>query len=78
MSGLLATYFKQNIRDIEGQRTTIEKVLKKGPSTISSISETTGYAKDLILWNLLAMMKWGTVEIESEKGDELTYKLKEV
>ncbi|MGQ4911748.1 MAG: hypothetical protein ACP6KW_06205 [Candidatus Thorarchaeota archaeon] len=78
MSGLLTPYFKQNTRDIDAQREAIEGVLKKGPSTVSAISEATGYAKDLVLWNLIGMMKWGTVEIESEEGEELTYKLKEV
>jgi hypothetical protein len=53
-------------------------VLKAGPTTISAIAESTGFAKDLIFWNLLGMLKWGTVEIADEHGDELTYALKEV
>lgn len=78
MSILLSHYFKQNAGDIREQRAAIEKVLKDGPTTISTIAESTGYEKDLIMWNLLAMLKWGSVEIESYEGDELTYALKEV
>ncbi len=78
MSKLLAHYFKQNAGDIRNQRAAIEKILKVEPSTISSIAETTGYAKDLIFWNTLGMLRWGTIEVESEEGEELTYKIKEV
>jgi predicted transcriptional regulator len=78
MSKLLTPYFKQNAGDIRDQRAAIEKILKDAPSTISTIAETTGYAKDLVFWNILAMLRWGSVEVESEKGEELTYKIKEV
>ena len=78
MSKLLAHYFKQNASDIRDQRAAIENILKGGPSTISSMAETTGYAKDLVFWNILGMLRWGTIEVESEKDDELTYGLKEV
>ena len=78
MSNLLGVYFKQNVSDVREQRAAISKVLKSEPTTISAIAESTGYAKDLILWNLLGMLKWGTVEVESEHGEELTYALKEV
>ncbi len=78
MSKLLAHYFKQNAGDIRDQRAAIEKILKVGPSTISSMAETTGYAKDLVFWNILGMLRWGTIEVESENDDELTYGLKEV
>ncbi len=78
MSKLTAHYFKQNASDIRDQRAAIEKILKSTPSTISSIAETTGYANDLVFWNILGMMRWGTVAVESEEGEELTYKIKEV
>ena len=78
MSKLLAHYFKQNASDIRDQRAAIENILKGGPSTISSMAETTGYAKDLVFWNILGMLRWGTIEVESEKDEELTYGLKEV
>jgi len=62
MSKLLAPYFKQNAGDIRDQRAAIEKILNDAPSTISIIAETTGYAKDLVFWNILAMLRWGTVD----------------
>jgi len=78
MSNLLRVYFKQNTKDVRDQRAAISKVLKAGPTTISTIAKNTGYPKDLIFWNILGMLKWGTIEIENEHGDELTYALKEV
>ena len=78
MNKLFTNYFKQPTGVIREERAAIEIILKSEPSTITSIVKITGYAKDLILWNLLAMMKWGVVEIASEEGDELTYKIKEV
>jgi len=78
MSKLFTNYFKQQTSVIREERAAIEIILKSEPSTISSIVKITGYAKDLVLWNLLAMMKWGVVEIASEEGDELTYKIKGV
>ena len=78
MSNLLSVYFKQNTRETQEQREAISKVLKAGPTKISAISAITGYAKDLVFWNILAMLKWGTVEVADEHGEELTYALKEV
>lgn len=78
MSSLLKGYFKQNTSAIEEQRATISNVLKTGPTTISAIAQATGYPKDLIFWNILGMLKWGTIEVENEHGEELTYALKEV
>jgi hypothetical protein len=78
MSKMLEPYFKQNAGAIRDQRSAIEQFLKTGPNTISAIAESTGYKKDLILWNLLGMMRWGSIEIASEEGEELTYALKEV
>ncbi|MBE0526430.1 MAG: hypothetical protein IH631_05770, partial [Candidatus Thorarchaeota archaeon] len=48
-----------------------------GPSTISKIAETTGFEKNLVMWNLMGMLRWGFVDVASEEGDELTYVLKE-
>jgi len=78
MSNLLNVYFKQNTSAIQDQRAAISKILKTGSTTIHVIAAATGFAKDLIFWNLLGMLKWGTVEVENEHGEELTYALKEV
>jgi hypothetical protein len=51
--------------------------MKGGATTVSSISEKTGLPKDLVVWNLVAMLKWGEVEVASERDEELVYSLKE-
>ena len=78
MSKIFSTFFHQKAGVVNKQREAIEKILSNGPSTVSAIAETTGYEKDLVLWNLLGMMRWGTIEVASEEGHELTYVLKEV
>jgi hypothetical protein len=35
-------------------------------------------AKDLVVWNLMGMLKWGEVEVAAEEEGELTYIIKEV
>ena len=78
MSKLFVSFFHQKVGAVRKQRGAIEKILTAGPSTVSAIAESTGYEKDLVLWNILGMMRWGTVEVASEEGHELAYVLKEV
>jgi predicted transcriptional regulator len=78
MSKMFASFFIQKRGEVRKQRKAIEDFLKDGPSTVSMISERTGFEKNLVVWNLLGMMRWGVVEVASEEGEELTYKLKEV
>ena len=78
MSKLFETFFHQKAGAVIAQREAIEKILTAGPSTVSAIAESTGYKKDLVLWNILGMMRWGSVEVASEEGHELAYVLKEV
>ena len=78
MSKIFETFFYQKAGAVRGQREAIEKILTTGPSTVSAIAESTGYGKDLVLWNILGMMRWGTIEVASEEGHELAYVLKEV
>ncbi|TFG95060.1 hypothetical protein E4H12_14060 [Candidatus Thorarchaeota archaeon] len=77
MSRMFTNFFSQKRGDIRKQRSAIEEVLKAGPSTISKIAETTGFEKNLVMWNLMGMLRWGFVDVASEEGDELTYVLKE-
>jgi predicted transcriptional regulator len=77
MSKMFVSYFSQKRGEVRKQRKAIEDFLKDGPSTVSLISENTGFEKNLVVWNLLGMMRWGVVEVASEEGEELTYKLKE-
>lgn len=77
MSRMFTNFFSQKRGDIRKQRSAIEEVLKAGPSTVSKIAETTGFEKNLVMWNLMGMLRWGFVDVASEEGDELTYVLKE-
>jgi hypothetical protein len=78
MSTMFTNFFSQKRGDVRKQRKSIEDILQKGPSTVSKIAESTGYDKNLVLWNLMGMLRWGFVEVASEEGEELTYVLKEV
>ncbi|NHJ15038.1 MAG: hypothetical protein EAX95_15255 [Candidatus Thorarchaeota archaeon] len=71
-------FFQQKRGDVRKQRKAIEDVLKAGPATVTKIAETTKMNKDLIVWNLVGMLKWGTVEVTGEESHELLYGLKEV
>jgi hypothetical protein len=77
MSKMFTNFFSQKRGDIRKQRKAIEEILTQGPSTVSTIAESSGYDKNLVVWNLMGMLRWGQVEIASEEGDELTYVLKE-
>ena len=77
MSKMFTNFFSQKRGDIRKQRTAIQEVLQAGPSTLSKIAETTGFEKNLVLWNLMGMLRWGFVDVSSEEGEELTYVLKE-
>ncbi|MDH4214663.1 MAG: hypothetical protein ACFFCT_03460 [Candidatus Odinarchaeota archaeon] len=77
MSKMFVNFFSQKRSEVRKQRKTIEEVLQGGPSTVSKIAEATGFEKNLVVWNLMGMLRWGVVEVASEEGDELTYILKE-
>lgn len=78
MSRLFAGYFTQKRGDVRTQRMAIENVLKTGPASISKIAESTMYAKDLVVWNLMGMLRWGIVEAIGEENHEMVFVLKEV
>jgi hypothetical protein len=78
MSRLFSNYFSQKQGDVRSQRQAIEDVLKNGPAYISKISEATMYAKDLVVWNLMGMLRWGVVEAVGEENHEMVFMLREV
>ena len=77
MSKLFESYFSQKRGDVRKQRKAIEDILKDGPATISVIAEKTRFDKSLVVWNIMGMLRWGVVDVASEEGEELTYKMKE-
>jgi predicted transcriptional regulator len=78
MSTLFESFFHQKAGAVRKQREAIEKILTVGPSTVSAIADATGYEKNLVLWNLMGMLRWGVIEVEGEGEHELSYVLKEV
>ena len=77
MSKMFVSFFSQKRGEVRKQRKAIEDVLTDGPSTVSTIAEATGFEKNLVVWNLMGMLRWGVIEVASEAGEELTYVLKE-
>ena len=73
-----APFFEQKRSEIRKQRQTIQLLLAKGPATVTQLAEKTEYEKDLLVWNLMGLLKWGKVEVVGEEHHELLYGLKEV
>jgi hypothetical protein len=55
------SFFKQKRGAIRKQRAVIQKILDLGPATVTDIAEQTDLAKNLIVWNLIGMLRWGMV-----------------
>ncbi|MCF2137778.1 MAG: hypothetical protein K9W43_11155 [Candidatus Thorarchaeota archaeon] len=72
------SFFQQNRGDIRKQRKAITEALAQGPATITELANRTELPKDLIVWNIVGLLRWGSVEIAGENGCELVYARKEV
>ncbi|MFW9908172.1 MAG: hypothetical protein ACFFEF_06320 [Candidatus Thorarchaeota archaeon] len=73
-----APFFEQKQNEVRNQRQIIQLALSEEPASVSRLAEKTGMAKDLIVWNLMGLLKWGKIVIAGEKNNELIYSLKEV
>ncbi len=62
----------------EINRSIILLELEGAPATITEIAKATKLEKDLILENLLALMKWNQVAIIGDKNREYIYCKKEI
>jgi hypothetical protein len=71
-------YFDQKRGEVRKQRKMISDVLAKGPAKVGTIAQATGMPLDLIVWNLVGMLRWGEVDVKGEDHHELIYALKEV
>ena len=71
-------FFHQKRGDVRKQRDAIKKILADGPTTISAIHESTRIPKELLVWNIVGMVRWGEVDVTGEDEHELIYGLKEV
>ncbi|MFW9944376.1 MAG: hypothetical protein ACFFB7_05205 [Candidatus Sifarchaeia archaeon] len=71
-------YFGQNYGDVMAQRKSILNALSDGPVSVSRIAEKAEISKKIAMWNLLALLRWGDVEIAGEEDHELVFALREV
>lgn len=78
MNNMFGKFFAQKRGDVRKQRKVIGEFLKAGPAAVSEIAEASHFETDLVVWNLMGMLRWGEVEVAGEKNHEMVYKLKEV
>ena len=78
MSKMFSRYFTQKRGDVRRQRKAIGEFLQGGPASVSKIADATKLEKDLVVWNLMGMLRWGEVEVAGEENHEMIYTLKEV
>ena len=73
-----STYFEQKHSDVRQQRKAIKEALTGGANTVATISQKTELPNELVVWNLMGMLKWGAIEVTGEENHELIYAIKEV
>ena len=73
MNGFFVKLFNQKKSEVRKQRQAIWNALSRKSSTISEMVDELTMPKNVILWNLLAMIRWGQVEIVEETKEELVY-----
>jgi hypothetical protein len=78
MSRMFSQFFNQKRGEVRKQRKAIDEFLQAGPASVSKIAESTKMETDLVVWNLMGMLRWGEVEVAGEENDEMVYALKEV
>ena len=78
MRKLFGEFFNQKKGVVCKDRKALEAALKNGPRSVSTLADTTHLKKDLVMWNLLGMLRWGVVEVSGEEDHELVFALKEV
>ncbi len=78
MKTLFGKFFNQKHIETRQQRKALANELKKGPMKVSLLSETTHLERQIVMWNLMGMLRWGEVEVSGEEDHELVFALKEV
>lgn len=71
-------FFAQKRNEVRKQRSAIKEALSESQATITEIAEKTQMPKDLILWNLIAMLRWGNIEITGKNDCEHIYALRAI
>ncbi|RLI60006.1 MAG: hypothetical protein DRO93_07715 [Candidatus Thorarchaeota archaeon] len=75
---LFRRFFQQNRSEVRKQRRAITEALSLGPATVSDLAARTNLPKEMIVWNLIGLLRWGEVDIVGDNGGELIYIKKEV
>ena len=71
-------FFEQKHSDVRRQRKLIKEALVGGANTVAKISDATELSEDLVLWNVMGLLKWGEVEVSGHEHHEVVYAMKEV
>jgi hypothetical protein len=74
---LFGEFFNQKQGEVRKNRKALEEELKAGPKSVSTLADATHLKKDLVMWNLMGMLRWGKVEVSDEEDHELVFALKE-
>ncbi|HNU01763.1 MAG TPA: hypothetical protein PKM55_13825 [Acidobacteriota bacterium] len=67
-------YFKRQTQ----VRKALLEALKEAPRTIPELAARCGLPSEEVVWNVMAMRRYGTVVEEELRGDYYCYRLKEV
>ncbi|MHA1908299.1 MAG: hypothetical protein ACW98Y_13455 [Candidatus Thorarchaeota archaeon] len=73
-----ASFFKQKHSEVRHQRKMIKEAVIGGANTVAKISDSTDLPEDLVLWNIMALLKWGELEVTGHEHHEVMYALREV
>ncbi|MHA1484966.1 MAG: hypothetical protein ACTSPR_06575 [Candidatus Thorarchaeota archaeon] len=71
-------FFEQNAHETQKQRRSILSALSSGPSTIANLVSKTSIPENLVVWNIMGLLKWGDVEVAGEKNHQILYASREV
>jgi predicted transcriptional regulator len=74
--GGVSDSLKEYVKDQNQTRKAIKGSLKGGSKTIPQIATETGLPSDKVVWNVMAMKRYGEVAEAGRSGDYYSYKLK--
>ena len=76
--GGMTPAMKQYVKEQNRVRKAILTSLKAGNATVPEIAAAHGIESARVMWQLMAMKRYGKVVEAEHKGDYFTYRLKEV
>ncbi len=76
--GGLSDKTKQFVKEQNQVKKAIRATLKAGPATVPDIARKNGLDTAKVMWQLMAMKRYGEIVEGATKGDYYTYRLKEV